>query len=216
MQQPDGKPDPARWPWGRALLGAALLAVIGAAVVRIVSVWPSSIDEPPAPPGLTPEQIRAALSHPRDSAPVIGVSAGGRHRAYLLQTFLQPEARITNDLLGAVPVTVTYCDLSDCVRVFIGESQGRPLRVAIGGWVRGRPKSMLLRVGSNMYWQDTGLPLDETTAPFPYPRLDFLRTTWGQWREAHPDTDAYIGKVPFPSADETTKVVIPAGTTAGP
>jgi hypothetical protein len=130
---------------------------------------------------------------------------------------LRPEARIANDLLGAVPVTVTYCDVSDCVRVFSGPGQGRRLRVALGGWDRRRPKSMLLRIGSDMYWQDTGQPLeDETTAAFPYRTLDFVRTTWREWREAHPDTDAYIGVIPFPSAHPSAKVVTPAEKTARP
>src|SRR5947208_2927435 len=147
MEQPDAKPHQAHSPWGQVLLGAALLAVIGAAVVRIVAVWPSSRDRTPEQPSRTPEQVLAALSSgPRDSTLVIGVSAGGRHRAYVLQAFLLNEARIANDLLGEVPVTVTYCDLSDCVRVFTGPGKGR-LRVALGGWDRRRPKSMLLRIG---------------------------------------------------------------------
>jgi hypothetical protein len=146
----------------------------------------------------------------RDNAEVIGVSAAGRHRAYVLQALLRPDSHVVNDLLDNVPFTVTYCDLSDCVRVFTAPQRGRPLDIAVGGSDAQQAKKMLLRIGSTRYWQDTGLPLkDNASAPFPYVKTHFERTTWGKWRKAHPDTDVYVGKEPFPTNDPTIRQVIP-------
>jgi hypothetical protein len=51
---------------------------------------------------------------------------------------------------------------------------------------------MLLRVGTDHYYHDSGAPLDGW-GDFPYPETDFERTTWGLWRRAHPDTDVVVG-----------------------
>jgi hypothetical protein len=53
---------------------------------------------------------------------------------------------------------------------------------------------MMLHVKGVHYAQETGenLTSDEDT-PFPYPELPYVRTTWGAWRKAHPNTDVYLG-----------------------
>ena len=68
----------------------------------------------------------------------------------------------------------------------------------------------MLRVGATRYWQDTGLPLhNDATNAFPYVKTGFVRTSWGQWREAHPDTDVYVGRLPFTPTDPTIKYALP-------
>ena len=55
--------------------------------------------------------------------PVIGVTAGGRHRAYLVRALsLGAKSHIVNDVVGGVPVSVTYCDIYTCTRLFIEAS----------------------------------------------------------------------------------------------
>ena len=107
---------------------------------------------------------------------------------------------VINDVVGGKPITVTYCDATDCVAVFTDPTGHEALEIAVGGWT-GRSVSsksegsMLLRVGSTLYRQDTKQPLEEKdSAPFPYSEANFVRTTWQQWREAHADTDVYIGE----------------------
>lgn len=106
------------------------------------------------------------------------------------------ERHVVNDLLGRLPVTVTYCDRTDCVAVFTGPGGGLPLAVAVGGWAGHYDEGgLLLRVGAALYRQDTGAPWgDDSGAPFPYARAECERTTWGHWREEHPDTDVYVGE----------------------
>jgi hypothetical protein len=90
--------------------------------------------------------------------------------------------------------------MTDCIAVFTSPEGHTPLDVAAGGWT-GRSKSgkfegsMLLRVGSTWYRQDTRQPVVEKgSAPFPYPETDFVRTSWKQWRDKHAGTDVYIGE----------------------
>lgn len=150
------------------------------------------LDKPPVGP---PTAVSAAESDIPGTAVVIGVSAGGRHRAYLLDILAPVDAHVLNDLVGDCPVTVSYCDKSEKVAVFTGPATGRPLEVAVGGWVgRGPAGCLLLRDGTTRYRQDTGMAvLSDPDARLPYQRLQFELTSWGAWRAAHPDTDV-VGK----------------------
>jgi hypothetical protein len=183
-----------------------VLLLAGAGVTTFVRFRPA--DEAPDPagtdivledlPGIRqPPALPAGAAHLRDNTEVIGVAAAGRHRAYVIDALVRREQHVVNDQLGGAPVTVTYCDRTDCARVFTDARGGGPLDVASGGWVgRYEEGCMLLRVGSDRYRQDTGLPLAKDAPPFPLARAEFVRTTWKEWREAHPDTDVYVGEPP--------------------
>jgi hypothetical protein len=99
-------------------------------------------------------------------------------------------AHVVNDVVGGVPISVTYCDLYRCTRVFTTITPGGPLDLSVGGVKSG---GLILRVGGHSYRQDSGAPLQQDSPPFPYDlHLGEVRT-WGQWRRAHPDTDVYLG-----------------------
>jgi hypothetical protein len=150
-----------------------------------------------------PPALPAASAGLGDDVEVVGVSAGGRHRAYLLSALVPIRGHVVNDLLGGHPVTVTYCDRADCLRVFTGPP-GQPFDVAGAGWDnREGRRGLVLRVGSTLYRQDTGGPAEDApVAPFPLPRAGHERTTWKRWREAHPDTDVYVGvRSPAPEGE---------------
>jgi hypothetical protein len=127
-----------------------------------------------------------------DKAPIIGVSVDGEHRAYALKSLMQPDTHVVNDFVGSKPVTVTFCDVDDCVQVFTAPNQSQPLEIKVGGSNRLRPTKMLLKIGSNYFWQDTLKPLGDDPPIFPFATIDYVRTTWGKWREAHPNSDLFI------------------------
>jgi hypothetical protein len=135
-----------------------------------------------------------------DDEEVLGVSAGGRHRAYHIRALAVVNRHILNDQLGSMPVTVSYCDSSDCIEVFLGAAGQDPLDVAPGG-VTGEADggTLLLRLGTWYYRQDTTASLEKGAPPFPYAKSKFARTTWKRWREAHPDTDLYVEERPSDS-----------------
>jgi hypothetical protein len=153
-------------------------------------------------PGIqTPSVQPASAARLHDDAVVLGVSAGGRHRAYLLAAFDGIRWHIVNDQLAGVPITVTYCDRTGCVKVFTGPP-GAPLDVALGGFVGSFDRgSLLLRVGSVLYRQDSGQALAPGEAPFPYAPVEFVRTTWKDWCGRHPDTDVYVGQLPVDATE---------------
>jgi hypothetical protein len=156
--------------------------------------------QPAMPPVRRPRIWPAGTAGVPDDAEVIGVSAGGRSRAYLVRAFAPIHGHVVNDQLGAVPVTVSFCGIAECAQVFTGSGKEGPLEVGVAGF-HGEYDwgSMVLRVGAWHYQQKTGVPMEQDAPPFPYARLAFQRTTWKQWRAAHPDTDVYLAPPPPPA-----------------
>ncbi len=141
------------------------------------------VRQPPARP--------AAEADLADDEPVVGVTEGGRSRAYALRALSHSGAsHVVNDVLGDVPVSVTYCDLYHCTRIYTGGTPDEPLDLAVGGVKQG---GLILRAGGHAYRQDSGAPLDPNDPPFPYDLHAGALQTWGEWRHAHPDTDVYLG-----------------------
>jgi hypothetical protein len=202
----------ARLAWARRAATVVLLLVICAAGYQVVRQWPRGPGPVPAPQPMAADDFIDRLIQVSDATPVIGVTTAGRSRAYVLRALRRPDTHVYNDLLGKVPVTVTYCDLDDCVRVFTSPDCRRPLDVAAVGPDPHHARKMLLRVGEQCYCQETGLPPDgEGTSPFPYADSPFVRTTWGEWRAAHPDTDIYVGKLPFRPKHSRLPLAFPPG-----
>ncbi|HTU93703.1 MAG TPA: DUF3179 domain-containing (seleno)protein [Gemmataceae bacterium] len=129
---------------------------------------------------------------------VIGVCVQGRARAYWVAALSGgPEFHVVNDVLGGRAVTVAYCDLLHCARVFTAASGGAPLDLGFGGW--NERKGPMLQMGSVKYTLEDGKNLSQPQGPpLPYQRMEHQRTTWGEWRRAHPDTDVYVFAPPPP------------------
>jgi hypothetical protein len=156
-----------------------------------------AFDEPFDAPGirLPAARPRAEVAALADEEPVIGVSAGGRTRAYLVRALgMGPQFHIVNDTLGRVPVTVTYCDLFHCTRLFTARGASEPLDISQGGL---KSRGMVLKVEGHPYRQDSSAPLEEGAPSFPYDPFPGAETTWGAWRHSHPDTDIYVGDAPL-------------------
>lgn len=189
-----------RWRW--RLAGLASLLAVGIALTttafssapepekkvdvmltRLRSVPAYRIDRPPT--------RRAAEAGLADSDQVLGVSVGGRHRAYALSALRgAPDRHIVNDHVGGRPLSITACPMSSRVRVFIGPPGDDLLPVAFGGYVKRR---LIIRAGEGFYYHDLLEPATEEGTPFPLTEHPYERTTWKQWRTAHPETDVYVG-----------------------
>ena len=210
MQALHAKP---RWASSRrariAALVVSLLVVCGAAWPFL---WKLLDAERGAPPNVyllnfspvrQPAVVSAEEAGLKDDDEVIGVSAEGRHRAYLLSALLPLGGHVVNDLVGEVPVTVAYCDRSDCTKVFTSPSGAPAHNMTVGGWDnRFGGQALLLRIGFSRYRQDNQELVAGDVKPFPYAPSDFVRTTWGRWRQEHPDTDVYLGKRTLPHRPE--------------
>jgi hypothetical protein len=178
-------------------------------------VWPTAVAKPhrdrpaqflantPIVSGLTMHPAKDLLL--AGTSEVVGVSVSGRHRAYLLEALIPFKNHVVNDLLGQVPITVTYCDMQDEVQVFTGKHPGNALDLAVGGFLTPEDDShgtgcMLLRHANHFYRQDNTESADEHAPVFPYSKAACQRTTWESWLAAHPDTDIYLG--PFQQRSE--------------
>src|SRR5262245_34191396 len=141
-------------------------------------------------PGTSPGAVAGAAKAPiPDGEAVIGVEVEGRYRAYRVADLSDRRSHVVNDVVAGRPVTVTYCDLNNCIRVFTGDVPA-PLDIGIGGYDNG----LVLLAGGERYRQDTQAPVDPANrAGFPHHLMRFERTTWKRWREAHPDTDVVLG-----------------------
>lgn len=155
-----------------------------------------AIDRPAIQPA------RGASIQPGDT--VIGVEVAGHARAYRLGAFHQPTGHLVNDLVGGVPVSVSYCDRTDCVRVYTEPNRATPLAIEVVGMI---DSEQVLKIAGILYFQKSGLPVApaDARAVIPYQVLEPVRTTWEAWMQAHPDTDIYIGDREAAPADDPTR-----------
>jgi hypothetical protein len=133
------------------------------------------IVKPPAEP--------AQSAKIRDDAEIVGLEVNGRHRAYCLDEMGAPSTHVINDLIDHIPVTVTYCNITGCIRVFTKPEQSdRPLNLSVRGLAEGQ---MVVRFNnSDFLHNSTDIPLKEFT---------FQKTAWEAWKSAYPDTDVCTG-----------------------
>ena len=147
-------------------------------------------------PGVSdPELVDASEVELPDSTDVIGIEVGGKAIAFDLQSMGKPERHIVNLLVDQQPISVTYCNLVDCVRVFkrrensdskqtedsdAAERGVIPLRV--GGLDIDRQMVLLLE-GERYGQESPSIPLID------HPHR---RTSLGQWKRLHPHTCIYL------------------------
>jgi hypothetical protein len=127
-----------------------------------------------------PILMRANEVNLADDEEMICFAEFGEARAYRLSEFrLQASKHLVHDQVGSVSIVVIHCDLSGCTRVF----QAQSANIRVGGITMS--KQLVLRVDDKLFPLDSReIPLDE---------IEFVVTTWKQWRELHPDTLVYLG-----------------------
>jgi hypothetical protein len=182
---------------------------VGLAVLIVVWIFDTPVPSPspkgnpvtPLPmmntPFITPAvnqpPVSAAgdVSLPGDEV-VIGVEESGLFRAYRLEAFRFINTHVVNDLMGNIPVSVTFCDRNDCVSVFTDKPNDHPLSLQVGGY----NDKMFLKSGDGFFFQDDGTSIDANNpAVLPHQRKTFEKTTWKAWRIAHPTTSVYVGQM---------------------
>jgi hypothetical protein len=134
-------------------------------------------------PGIHRPPVETAESaHLESTTPVIGIELAGHSRAYVTKALRQINHHVVNDYFANSAVTVTYCDLTDCVRAFTKADQQRPLDVSLYGLITGK---MALNIDGQVVPQEA--------ADVPLSDMNFVRTTWGEWKNQHPETDVLVG-----------------------
>jgi hypothetical protein len=145
--------------------------------------WPG-IQQPPT---RSPHEVGLT-----EDAKVIGVYVEGRARAYAIAALSRgATSHVINDVIAGRPMSVVYCDVTRCTRVFTTVSSNTPLDLGVGGWEGG--KGLILQIRGVNYALEDGENLTSPKGPpLPYQKMPFWQTTWREWRRMHPDTDVYV------------------------
>lgn len=127
-----------------------------------------------------PQQQGAAAALPGDER-IVGVIVDGAARAYSLKAMSGMRSHVINEVYGETPLSVTYCDRTDCVRVLTTDSPGQTIPLATGGFAEGQ---MLLKLGPDMYAQNS--------KEIPLADYEFEVATWQDWISRYPDSTVFI------------------------
>jgi hypothetical protein len=140
-----------------------------------------------------PPSVAANEAKLRADELVIGVEVAGKAHAYQFKGFERKSGHLVNDVVGEVPVSLAYCDLTDCLRVYSDPHAGEPLDLTVAGVLNGE---MIIRHGGKMYFHKSGREVDPGHGPatLPYQNITPTVTTWKEWSARHPDTQVYIGE----------------------
>lgn len=170
---------------------------------EISTVPPEPFFQREAPGLIQPPTSSAQGSGMRDEDEVIGVEIGGRARAYRIAALGDRANHVVNDMIGGVPVTVTYCNITKCVRVYTDPQGTAPLGLSVGGLAIDKGQQMVLKFEGHFYFQKSGKPIElgSGQAAIPYDLIEPTRTTWKEWVGRHPDTEVYTGIKPGKQAE---------------
>ncbi len=114
---------------------------------------------------------------------VVGVEVDDKAYAFVLEALSDRSTHIVNTLANDRPLTVTYCNKSECVRVLTSSKSSRPIDLHVGGMdIEGE---MVVMLANTRYTQSSEkLPLDD---------MPFERTTYADWQARHPATVVFNG-----------------------
>lgn len=121
-----------------------------------------------------------------DGSLVLGVAEGGEPRAYPHNVLWWHE--IVNDVVGGVPITVSYCPLTGSGMVYDSRIGGTTLNFGVSGLLFDNNLVLFDRSTESLWSQMSVLSVCGTlggTAPTLKP---VLQATWGAWKTLHPDT----------------------------
>lgn len=117
---------------------------------------------------------------------VVGLVHGNASKAYPLRILTWHE--IVNDRVGTTAIAVTFCPLTGSSVVFDRTLAGEERRFGVSGWLYENNVLMYDHANDSLWTQlgaqavagkDTGKQLSA---------IPSTRTSWGQWRRAHPET----------------------------
>ena len=111
-----------------------------------------------------------------DDAIIIALEINGVHYAYPKLRLSDIGAHVATEILGDIPIAVTYCNETECVRVFTGDTGGPRLDVTQEGLDQG--KFLILVNGKQWFQEDESIPLQDYA---------FELVSWNQWKTEHPN-----------------------------
>ncbi len=157
--------------------------------VRLDEVRWGGVKQDGIPPLRSPKMIRAAeASYLEDSHIVFGIEVEGDVRAYPKRILAWHEMFV--DEVGGVPVTGVYCTLCGTVILYDSVYGGTRHEFGTSGFLYRSNKLMYDRATQSLWYSLWGEPVIGPLAEsgIRLHRRSVVTTTWGEWRERHPDT----------------------------
>ncbi len=121
-----------------------------------------------------------------DTTFVIGLDINGEKRAYPL--FIMVWHEIVNDIVGGVPVAVTYCPLCFTNQVFERVIDGKEVEFGTSGKLYNSNLVMYDRLTDSYWSQALGVAITGELTGYELKRIPFDVISWADWKTLHPDT----------------------------
>jgi len=180
----------------RALKGVGIIVIAAAIAWVIMDLYESQVrdmshvppdpthDDPNSAAFLTisgemetPDRSFTNISETEmdDDTEIITIQVGDQHYAFPKNRMDGQGEHIVSELFDDQPLAVTYCNESECVRVFKGPIGGDKLDISQQGLENG---SLSVFVDGVQYLQES--------PDIPYDEYEFQLTSWGIWKTEHP------------------------------
>jgi hypothetical protein len=126
----------------------------------------------------TPERSFATVQETSldDQDEVITLKIGEQHYAFPKRWMNGMSEHVVSEVYEDLPITVTYCNESECVRVFQGQVGEEKLDIMQAGLDAGH---MAILVDGQSFLQEA--------EDIPYSEYPFELMLWGKWKTDHPD-----------------------------
>ena len=126
----------------------------------------------------TPDRSFATVQETRldDQDEVITLNIGDQHYAFPKRWMNGMAEHVVSEIYEDLPIAVTYCNESECVRVFQGMVGGEKMNIMQHGLAEGH-MAMLV----------DGIPFLQEAEDIPYDEYPFELMTWGEWKTNHPE-----------------------------
>lgn len=126
---------------------------------------------------------------------VVALSVNGESRAYPIKILNYHE--IVNDVVGGMPLVVSYCPLCGSALVFKATIDNQRLSFGVSGLLYNSDVLMYDRQTNSLWSQ---LMMHAVTGSMKGQTLSFIeaeQTTWGDWRQRHPQTQVLSDKTGY-------------------
>ena len=163
------------------LLACGILLVSDLLVLNESNTGPDSqLMRVPITPGEfeTPDRVFTTVQETSldDKDEVITLNIGDSHYAFPKRWMNGMAEHVVSEIYEDLPIAVTYCNESECVRVFQGPAGGEKMDIMQHGLADGH-MAMLV----------DGIPFLQEAEDIPYDEYPFELMTWGEWKIDHPD-----------------------------
>jgi hypothetical protein len=159
------------------------------AKIRLDEIVWGGVVQDGIPPLRNPEMIKASDADYLDNDNIVfGIEVNGDARAYPKRIMGWHEMFV--DDVGGLPVVGVYCTLCGTMILYKTELRGVNHRLGTSGFLY-RSNKLMYDGDTNSLWNTLwGMPVVGPLAgdDVQLERLSIVTTTWGAWRQRHPDT----------------------------